>query len=114
MSKRKLSEYAEAADTGHSPSDAHLHKHARRAGRLQQTLEGSTKTLSGALKTGRGFERQKLGRRQKTARQNGDQGQLTRLEEEVAALKVFEHNIFFSLKLFYLSKHRIYLLPLTS
>lgn len=44
--------------------------------------------LHRALKTARGFERQKLGRRQKTARQKKEEGELGRLDAEVKALKV--------------------------
>lgn len=88
MGKRKLSDCDEPIDAEHVPSNPNLHKHRRQASRLQETLDGSTRALSGSLRIGRGFERQKLGRRQKTARQSGDNGQLKRLEEEVTVLKV--------------------------
>jgi hypothetical protein len=44
--------------------------------------------LHRALKVARGFERQKLGRRQKTAKDNQDVAEVARLEAEVVALKV--------------------------
>lgn len=64
-----------------------------RALRLQkQQLEGSfeqgKKSLFRALKVARGFERQKLGRRQKTAKIEKAEIDTARLESEVAALKV--------------------------
>ena len=51
-------------------------------------IEIGKKTLFKALKTARGFERQKLGRRQKSARAANNQEDIERLAAEVAALKV--------------------------
>jgi hypothetical protein len=62
-----------------------------RAARLEQKIEHGSLLLSRALKTARGFERQKLGRRQKQARSKNDRPQLARLEDEVQALKVVRH-----------------------
>ncbi|KAL3465986.1 BUD22-domain-containing protein [Aspergillus heterothallicus] len=67
MSKRKLSEFADATTPNRPPNQLKLQKT-----RLKQKFEFGVTTLSGALKTARGFERQKLGRRQKTAK-NGPQ-----------------------------------------
>lgn len=59
--------------------------------RLTQLFTQGVQTLSRALKTARGFERQKLGRREKTARAGGDEKTLNRLGEETGVLKVFIH-----------------------
>ncbi|KAL2861720.1 BUD22-domain-containing protein [Aspergillus pseudodeflectus] len=64
MPKRKLSEYTDAPAQN---TNLKLQKT-----RLKQKFEYGVTTLAGALKTARGFERQKLGRRQKTAK-NGPQ-----------------------------------------
>lgn len=56
--------------------------------RLERVLERSKQTLCKALKLARGFERQKLGRRQKTAKAAKDDGDSKRLAAEVEALKV--------------------------
>ncbi|KAJ0421658.1 BUD22-domain-containing protein [Aspergillus carlsbadensis] len=61
---RKLSEYTDAPAQN---TNIRLQKT-----RLKQKFEFGVTTLAGALKTARGFERQKLGRRQKTAK-NGPQ-----------------------------------------
>lgn len=59
-----------------------------RAARLRHRFERGTQLLFRALKTARGFERQKLGRRQKTAGKDGDNNALSRLGAEVRVLKV--------------------------
>ena len=51
-------------------------------------LDQYEKALFRALKLARGFERQKLGRRQKAAKQSNDDVETARLNAEVAALKV--------------------------
>ena len=56
--------------------------------RLEHKIEHGVILLHRALKTARGFERQKLGRRQKTARSKKEDAQLARLGEEVTSLKV--------------------------
>lgn len=55
---------------------------------VDSVLERSNQILSQALKLARGFERQKLGRRQKVAKVAKDDGESKRLLGEVAALKV--------------------------
>ena len=64
----------------------------RQSNRQQHQFEGALshgKTiLFRALKLARGFERQKLGRRQKEARSADSKEQLERIEAEVVALKV--------------------------
>jgi hypothetical protein len=59
-----------------------------KATRLRHKFEHGTQLLFRALKTARGFERQKLGRRQKTAKNDGDTKGLERLNAEVQTLKV--------------------------
>lgn len=56
---------------------------------FENVLERSKQRLFQALKLARGFERQKLGRRQKVAKEAGDDGDSERLATEVTALKVF-------------------------
>ncbi|KAK2736665.1 hypothetical protein FQN57_000602 [Myotisia sp. PD_48] len=67
---------------------------------LEQKLQHSATQLHRGLKLARGFERQKLGRRQKAAGQKNDRIQLRRLEDEVEALKVEKLNtdFFFQLR----------------
>lgn len=54
---------------------------------LDGQLDQSKKSIFRSLKVARGFERQKLGRRQKTAKTENNTTDATRLEAEVAALK---------------------------
>ena len=56
--------------------------------RLQAKTEQGVKAIHSALKLARGFERQKLGRRQKTAK--NDNHELLRLKEEVICLKALD------------------------
>lgn len=56
--------------------------------RLHAALVRGAAALAKQLRTARGFERQKLGRRQKTARTQGDDSQLARLEDEMRVVKV--------------------------
>ena len=55
---------------------------------VEHLLEQGKKALFKSLKIARGFERQKLGRRQKTAKAEKIETDITRLDAEVAALKV--------------------------
>lgn len=78
-------------DSGSSEED--LNRSANRALRKQRlqlegVLSNGAKSLFRALKVARGFERQKLGRRQKAAKQSEDDAEAKRLEVEVATLKV--------------------------
>lgn len=56
---------------------------------LEYFLDHGKTVVFRSLKVARGFERQKLGRRQKTAKANNDDAETARLEAEVAALKVW-------------------------
>ena len=58
---------------------------------LEATLSTGTTILFRSLKLARGFERQKLGRRQKKAKSDGSVQQLEKLGAEVVALKVRIH-----------------------
>ena len=85
MPKRKLHGISGTETSSYDVSD--------RTSRLQrQQLEGlleqGTKALFRSLKLARGFERQKLGRRQKQAKAQNNEVDISRLNAEVAALKV--------------------------
>lgn len=56
--------------------------------RLQLKLHQGTVKLGHAFKVAKGFERQKLGRRQKTAAAAKNEKDAQRVETEIAALKV--------------------------
>ena len=56
--------------------------------RLQLKLHQATVKLGHAFKVAKGFERQKLGRRQKTAAAAKNEKDMQRVETEIAALKV--------------------------
>lgn len=56
--------------------------------RVEEKLFHSKKVLQRALKVAKGFERQKLGRRQKTAVQQKNEADKIRIDEEIEALKV--------------------------
>lgn len=58
--------------------------------RLKQSLIDGQKSLSRALKLARGFERQKLGRRQKTSKERCNDTETARIGAEILALKVCE------------------------
>lgn len=83
MPKRKLSDL-----NGSEGSDVKPRKMSMKAVRLTNKFEQSVQVISKGLKTARGFERQKLSRREKAARSPYDSTTLARLAEEVEALKV--------------------------
>lgn len=84
MPKRKYDETDNSKPTSTSATARSL-----RLQRLEfdTQLSLSKKTLSRSLKTSRGFERQKLGRRLKTAKSSNNTPDISRLDAEVAALK---------------------------
>ncbi|KKZ63345.1 hypothetical protein EMCG_02346 [[Emmonsia] crescens] len=82
MPKRKRSDYEES-----NISNLDDRRLGAQIARLEQKIEHGCQLIHRALKTARGFERQKLGRRQKTARQANETAQLSRIEEEIQALK---------------------------
>ena len=85
MSKRKYAEISgrEATSNGNSARELGLQQR-----QVEHLLEQGKKALSRSLKVARGFERQKLGRRQKTAKADKAEADIVRLDAEVAALKV--------------------------
>ncbi|KAL8728134.1 MAG: hypothetical protein Q9181_005451 [Wetmoreana brouardii] len=84
MSKRKREKEHEPKDDVREPTTQGLQARRRQ---LENVLERSKQLLSQALKLARGFERQKLGRRQKAAQVAQDESDSQRLAAEVAALK---------------------------
>lgn len=85
MPKRNLDEFRETDVDSQRFDDGTLH--AQRT-QLERVLDHGKRKLFQALKLGRGFERQKLGRRQKTAKESNTESEMARLNAEVAALKV--------------------------
>ena len=85
MSKRNYDEISESGRDSDPPSKRVSRPHQDRLGAF---LEQGKKALFRSLKVARGFERQKLGRRQKTAKAENAAADAARLDAEVAALKV--------------------------
>ena len=85
MSKRKYAEIGgkEATSNGNPGRSFGLQQR-----QVEHLLEQGRKKLFKSLKIARGFERQKLGRRQKTAKAEKAETDIIRLDAEVAALKV--------------------------
>lgn len=85
MPKRKLEEISGTDAISNGPGD-------RQSDLKRQQLDGlldqGKKTLFQSLKVARGFERQKLGRRQKTAKTENNDADSARSNAEVSALKV--------------------------
>lgn len=81
MPKRKHSEF-------NGPASSDTRKLSMKAARMTNKFEQSVEIIIKAMKTARGFERQKLSRREKAARKPYDSVTLARLAEEVEALKV--------------------------
>ena len=84
MLKRKREDEVQKA--GHSAEDDRALNIKK--SRLKAKIDQGNHDLHAALKLARGFERQKLGRRQKTAK--SDAKTLLKLKEEVIALKALE------------------------
>ena len=85
MSKRKYAEISGREATSNGNPGRKLGVQQRH---VEHLLEQGKKALFKSLKIARGFERQKLGRRQKTAKAEKAETDITRLDAEVAALKV--------------------------
>ncbi len=87
MSKRNYDDFR------HSPGvyTTDRNREAQRR-QVRALLDNSQQSLLHALKLARGFERQKLGRRQKTAKADRVQGDTARLGAEITALKVDCHD----------------------
>ena len=89
-SKRKFAEISGSGATSDGSSDRKLRLQQRQ---VEHLLEQGKKALFKSLKVARGFERQKLGRRQKTAKAEKAEDDLIRLNAEVAALKVCDSEL---------------------
>jgi len=85
MPKRKLDEISGAEAIRHAAPSKAIRLQQRQ---LEGLLEQGKKALFRSLKIARGSERQKLGRRQKTAKAESNDASISRLDTEVAALKV--------------------------
>jgi hypothetical protein len=83
MSKRKLSEFAETPSYEAQGSSIELRRQ-----RAAEKIHHGKKVLQRSLKVAKGFERQKLSRRQKNASAKRDSSEVARLDSEVEALKV--------------------------
>ncbi|KAJ5662123.1 uncharacterized protein N7477_009739 [Penicillium maclennaniae] len=83
MPKRKLSELNGSDDR----------KLSMKAVRLGVKFDHGVQMISKGLKTARGFERQKLSRREKTAKSENNSAALSKLAEEVNALKALDYNV---------------------
>ncbi|KAF1984930.1 Bud-site selection protein [Aulographum hederae CBS 113979] len=57
---------------------------------VEEKIKHGLKVLTRALKLARGFERQKMSRRQKAAKSGGDEKVLVRIDREIEALKSLE------------------------
>ncbi|EEH38383.2 hypothetical protein PAAG_01304 [Paracoccidioides lutzii Pb01] len=85
MPKRKRTEFEEA-----NLSNSEDRRLGAQIAVLEQKIVHGSQLIHRALKTARGFERQKLGRRQKTAKQRNETVQLSRISEEIQALKCLD------------------------
>lgn len=81
MPKRKLSDLETPQPTKHS-------KPSIQTTRLTQLFDQGVHTLSRALKTARGFERQKLGKREQKTKAEKNEAALEKVRGEIAVLKV--------------------------
>ena len=93
MLKRKFKEFHEDEVGTSSLSNNGLRAQQEK---LKNILEQGKKALTRALRTAKRIERQKLGRRQKTAKESNAVPEGSRLNTEVASLKV---GISFALKI---------------
>ncbi|KAJ6095856.1 hypothetical protein N7486_006602 [Penicillium sp. IBT 16267x] len=84
MPKRKHSDF-------NGPASSDTRKLSMKAARMTNKFDQSVQIIIKGLKTARGFERQKLSRREKTARSPYDSVTLARLAEEVNALKKLDY-----------------------
>ena len=84
MPKRKLSDLESTPQTNSTSKS----KPSIQVTRLNQLFDQGVQSLSRALKTARGFERQKLGKREQKAKKEKDEKLLERIGEEIGTLKV--------------------------
>ncbi|KAJ5129517.1 Cellular morphogenesis protein (Bud22) [Penicillium bovifimosum] len=88
MLKRKLDDVRGRAPA--RPSDTR--KMSIHGTRLTQMFENGVVMITRALKTSRGFERQKLSRREKTAKSQKDDKALERIKEEIETLRGLDYH----------------------
>ena len=90
MSKRKWEEISrrETFSDSHPNASVGLQRH-----QVEGLLEQGKRALSQSLEFARYPERQKLSRRQKTAKTENNEAEIARLDAEVAALKVGLHGL---------------------
>ncbi|KAJ5164364.1 Bud-site selection protein BUD22 [Penicillium coprophilum] len=89
MPKRKLDEVRGPALPRPSSDTRKMSIHGTR---LTQMFENGVLMIMRGLKTSRGFERQKLSRREKTAKAQKDDKALARLKEEIETLKGLDYH----------------------
>ncbi|CAG8112933.1 unnamed protein product [Penicillium nalgiovense] len=87
MPKRKLDEVSGP------PRSSDTRKMSIHGTRLTQMFENGVLMIMRGLKTSRGFERQKLSRREKTAKAQKDDKALARLKEEIETLKGLDYHV---------------------
>lgn len=83
MPKRKRE--FEIPEAGSDDEDAGKSLRQRR---VEHKLDQGYKLLNRAFRTAKGFERQKLGRRRKTACEKSDAKDVARIDTEIEAIKV--------------------------
>ncbi|KAJ5596327.1 Cellular morphogenesis protein (Bud22) [Penicillium hetheringtonii] len=88
MPKRKLGEL-----DGPQRSGDKAGKMSMKAVRLGVKFDQGVQIITKGLKTARGFERQKLSRREKTARSDNNRITLIKLGEEIEALKALDYHV---------------------
>ncbi|KAJ5835794.1 Bud-site selection protein BUD22 [Penicillium robsamsonii] len=90
MTKRKHDEVSGPAPPRPSSDTRKMSIHGTR---LTQMFENGVLMIMRGLKTSRGFERQKLSRREKTAKAQKDDKALARLKEEIETLKGLDYHV---------------------
>jgi len=90
MSKRKLHEHNVDRDSDEGIDVDAPFSGQQQKRRVEATIEDAQKQIFRGLKVARGFERQKLGRRQKAAKSSGKEQDIARLEAEVQVLKMLD------------------------
>lgn len=96
MPKRKRSDPYASADESADNQISSRHDDratAKQRKLLSPRLEQAKKALNKALKVSRGFERQKLSRRRKTAEKEGKERDIERIDAEIEALKKLDFHI---------------------
>lgn len=90
MSKRKYADFRQGQNGRPNGSESKLYT---QNGHIDSLLDLGKRTIFQSLKVARGFERQKLGRRQKAAKSAKIEADIKRHETEIQALKVYHRSI---------------------